>query len=308
MGWGYEYRPYVSVAERRKTATQKMGKLRKQGINVEAIEIEGRNIATTFWGKSWCSHLESFSDYSNRLPRGRTYVRNGSVCHLEIKAGEVKAIVSGSELYDVTIKIKQLPQTQWTSVKEQCSGKIGSILELLQGRLSDSVMKLVTDKRDGLFPKPSEIKLDCSCPDWASMCKHLAAVLYGVGARFDKNPELLFLLRGVDHKELIDADSFAAVSAMSSNRRGRRIAESDLENVFGIEILPEEKETKDGKEGKESKKGKEGKSVKTKDANANSKTNILPSKTSNPSKSERESRLEKKAAPLTHRKGSSKNV
>jgi uncharacterized Zn finger protein/DNA-binding transcriptional regulator YiaG len=240
MGWGFGYRPYVSVAQRRAKATHKMHKLRKQGIDVQPVQIEGRKIAHTFWGQSWCQHLESFSDYENRLPRGRTYVRNGSVCHLEIAGGEVKAIVSGSELYNVKIEIKQLAQTKWSAVKQRCSGKIGSLLELLQGRLSNSVMTVVTDRHEGLFPLPSEIKLDCSCPDWAVMCKHVAAVLYGVGARLDEKPELLFILRGVDHEELIAADAVAAASLIGGKQGGRRIAESDLEGVFGIEMLAEE--------------------------------------------------------------------
>lgn len=238
MGWGWDYKPYVSVGQRREQARRKMDKLRKQGINVQAVEIDGRKIARTFWGQSWCQHLESFSDYENRLPRGRTYVRNGSVCHLEIASGEVKAMVSGSELYDVKIAIKQLPAKKWGAVKERCSGKIGSLLELLQGRLSSSVMTVVTDRNQGLFPLPSEISLDCSCPDWAVMCKHVAAVLYGVGARLDERPELLFLLRGVDHEELIAVD--AAASVTGSKQSARRIAQSDLEDVFGIELLVEE--------------------------------------------------------------------
>jgi len=239
MGWNFGYRPYVSVGERREIAKRKMDKLRKQGIAIQAVEIGGRKIAGTFWGQSWCQHLESFSDYANRLPRGRTYVRNGSVCHLEVAAGGIKAIVSGSELYDVKIRIKELPKKKWGAVKERCSGKIGSLLELLQGRLSNSVMTVVTDRNEGLFPLPSEISLDCSCPDWAVMCKHVAAVLYGVGARLDEKPELLFLLRGVDHEELIEADAVAAATTIGSKRGGRRIAESDLEDLFGIEMLAE---------------------------------------------------------------------
>lgn len=240
MGWGWS--PYVTVAERRANAQHRMDKLRKQGVQVQSVEIEGNKIAKTFWGQSWCQQLESFSDYENRLPRGRSYVRNGSVCHLEIAAGEVKAVVSGTDLYDVRITIKRLPDQKWCKVKERCSGKIGSLLELLQGRFSDSVMTVVTDRREGLFPLSSEIKLNCSCPDWADMCKHVAAVLYGVGARLDKNPELLFLLRGVDHEELIAADAAIAL-ASGGNRGGRRIAESSLEDIFGIEMCSDNTST-----------------------------------------------------------------
>lgn len=238
---GFGWKPYVSVAKRRAQAAGKMNTLKKKGLDIQPIEIAGRKIVRTFWGQSWCSHLEAFSDYANRLPRGRTYVRNGSVCHLLISSGEIKAIVSGSELYDVKIKIDILPASKWSSVKERCSGQIGSLLELLQGRLSNSVMAVVTHRIDGLFPAPSEIKLDCSCPDWATMCKHVAAVLYGVGARLDERPELLFLLRGVDHEELISADAAVALTSTDSvKQQGRmRIATSELEDLFGIEIQEE---------------------------------------------------------------------
>jgi uncharacterized Zn finger protein/DNA-binding XRE family transcriptional regulator len=230
-GW----RPYVSAASRRRTAESSMAKLVKRGVAVHPIVIDGRKITRTFWGESWCQHLESFSDYANRLPRGRTYVRNGSVCHLKIDKGEVTAIVSGSALYDVKITVTALPAEKWNAVKKECAGKIGSLLELLQGKLSKAVMTLVTDRKTGLFPLPTEIKLFCSCPDWAEMCKHVAAVLYGVGARLDSSPELLFLLRAVDHEELIEMDIASEGITASGSRK--RIAENDLADMFGIDIF-----------------------------------------------------------------------
>jgi uncharacterized Zn finger protein/DNA-binding XRE family transcriptional regulator len=241
MGW-YGWRPYVPVAVRQARAWSKMEKLRKKGVCIQPVEIEGRKIAQSFWGQAWCDHLEKFSDYENRLPRGRSYIRNGSVCHLEIAEGAVKAMVSGSELYNVNIEIKKLPDKKWASVKKRCAGQIGSLLELLQGKLSKSVMAVVTDRDQGLFPHPGEISLHCSCPDWAVMCKHVAAVLYGVGARLDEKPDLLFLLRGVDHEELITADAgLAAVSSASQPDGAMRIAESELSHLFGIEMTVEEK-------------------------------------------------------------------
>ena len=232
----YGWRPYVPVAVRRMRVQKKMEKLKKKGQDIKPVEIEGRKIARTFWGKAWCDHLESFSDYENRLPRGRTYVRNGSVCHLNIAKGEIHAMVIGSELYTVNIAIKALPLKKWNEVKKRCAGQIGSLLELLQGRLSRGVMSVVTDHNKGLFPLPGEISLRCSCPDWAVMCKHVAAVLYGVGARLDVEPELLFLLRGVDHDDLISAE--AGIAAAVSGTRGgrRRIADDALADVFGIEM------------------------------------------------------------------------
>jgi len=235
MSW-YGWRPYVPVGVRRAQAVQKMEKLRKKGIDITPVAIAGRKIAKTFWGEAWCDHLESFSDYANRLPRGRTYVRNGMVCHLAIGKGSVDAMVSGSKLYTVKITIRTLPRDKWMEVKTRCARQIGSLLELLEGRLSKSVMSVVTDRNKGLFPLPKEIRLECSCPDWAVMCKHVAAVLYGVGARLDEYPELLFLLRGVDHDELIDAEVGVTAAAGKTKGGRRRIEEDALAEVFGIEL------------------------------------------------------------------------
>lgn len=233
MAW-YEYRPYVSAAERRQRAEREVARRRKRGLSVEPVTLEGRAIARSFWGKAWCDHLESYSDYANRLPRGRTYVRNGSVLHLGVGPGRIDALVQGSELYEVSVDVTSLPRPRWKSIVKACSGKIDSLVGLLQGRLSDAVMRVVTDRDKGLFPSPSQIQMECSCPDWAQMCKHIAAVLYGTGARLDERPELLFALRKVDHLELLSA----GVTASGPARRAddRAIAPSDLGAIFGIEI------------------------------------------------------------------------
>jgi uncharacterized Zn finger protein len=241
MGWHYGFRPYVPVAQRRRAALRELEGMRKKGLIVQPINIDGRVIAKTFWGKAWCENLESYSDFANRLPRGRAYARNGSVVHLEIQPGRISAMVSGSELYSVEITISSLSDPHWKCVKSQCAGQIGSLVELLQGRLSRGVMDVVTERGGGLFPKPAEIKMNCSCPDWAGMCKHVAAVMYGVGARLDNKPELLFLLRKVDHLELIAGavDSSPVVNAGKS--RGKKtIAAGDLADVFGIELAEAE--------------------------------------------------------------------
>lgn len=237
MSWGWGWRPYVPVAERRRKAILQMEKLRKKGMPVSPVRIEGRQIARTFWGKAWCEHLEKFSDYANRLPRGRTYVRNGAVCHLDIKKGEVQAKVMGSQLYEIKVRIKALPGERWKGVKEGCGGQVSSLLDLLRGSLSERVMSVVTDRNRGLFPAPKEISLDCSCPDWAVMCKHVAGVLYGVGARLDEKPELLFLLRGVDHAELIgSAQAAGAIAKGEKGGKHRKLSTGDLGAVFGIEL------------------------------------------------------------------------
>ena len=241
----YEFRPYVPVAKRRARARREMNKLRKKGVPVEPVEIDGRTIARTFWGAAWCDHLESFSDFANRLPRGRTYVRNGSVCHLKIAPGKVEAIVSGSELYNLKVRIDPLPKRKWKKIRSRCAGKIGSLLGLLAGKLSEDVMSVVTDRQEGLFPLPGEIHFRCNCPDWASMCKHVAAVMYGVGHRLDARPELLFALRQVDQEELISTEgSVDAVVEGTGSASGRRTLRADqLGEVFGIDLSEEEGET-----------------------------------------------------------------
>ena len=236
------FAPYVSVAQRRINAQKELQKLQKKGHVIEPLgELSHRTkIATSFWGSGWCKHLESFSDYENRLPRGRTYVRNGSVLHLAISAGCIEALVQGSSLYQQTITIGDLPPTAWGRIQARSQGKIGSLIELLQGKISDEIMAVVTDADNGLFPKPKEIKLSCSCPDYAGLCKHLAAVLYGVGARLDHKPELLFKLRGVDHNDLISAvDTAEVIGGKGKSSRRRALDSSALGDVFGIHLESE---------------------------------------------------------------------
>jgi uncharacterized Zn finger protein len=235
MGWRYDYEPYVPVAKRRAQAAREMARRAKTtGQAASPVVIEGRTIVTTFWGKAWCTNLEGYSDFENRLPRGRTYARNGSVVDLKIARGRITAFVMGSELYTVQIDISALPRSAWQAVKKLCAGKIGSLVELLQGKLSSAVMEAVTNRAEGLFPKPKEIAMRCSCPDYAGMCKHLAAVMYGIGNRLDSSPELLFELRGVDHQELIE--QAIPTAPVRTKPDAPTIETSALGAIFGIEI------------------------------------------------------------------------
>ncbi len=236
MGSGYYYggwAPYVPVAERRRKAEKMVALLKKKGRVCEPVAIEGRAIARTFWGKQWCEHLEAYSDYANRLPRGRTYVRNGSVVDLQIAKGKISALVAGSQVYQVDIDVHALDKKLWQGILKECAGKVASLVELLQGRLSDAVMEVVTRQGKGLFPVPKQIGFRCSCPDSAWMCKHVAAVLYGAGARFDRQPELLFLLRHVDPQELIQQAGKAPVAETGEHRQ---LEGADLSALFGIDL------------------------------------------------------------------------
>jgi uncharacterized Zn finger protein len=231
----FSWRPYVPVAKRQRQAERELVKLAKRGMSPSPVKVEGRKIANSFWGRSWCENLERYSDFASRLPRGRSYVRNGLVVDLKIKRSEVTAKVSGSELYSVKIGVLPVKAPQWRAICRDCAGSINSLVELLQGRLAKSVMERVCSKGDGLFPAPQEITLSCSCPDWADMCKHVAAALYGVGARLDKEPELLFVLRKVDEQELLagDAGDLSFAQATSS---AMLLNDGDVAALFGLEM------------------------------------------------------------------------
>jgi uncharacterized Zn finger protein len=232
----YGWAPYVSVAQRRRKAAKEMANLRKKGHPVSPVVVEGRTIAKSFWGKAWCENLERYSDYENRLPRGRTYVRNGSVIDLQIAPGEIKALVSGSEIYKVAVKVAPVAKARWQSICADCAGAIDSLIELLQGRFSKGVMERVCRQKTGLFPSPGEIRLSCSCPDGAYMCKHVAAVLYGIGARLDQQPELLFRLHSLDEKELIAGAGTALPLAKKAPAAGKVLGGEDLSAMFGLDM------------------------------------------------------------------------
>ena len=231
------YRPYVSVGERKARGALALAKvLRKDKRSAEpVIARRTRQLADTFWGKAWCDNLDRYADFANRLPRGRAYLRNGSVLDLAITRGRVEAYVAGTELYRVTIGLAPLARTRWRRVITRCTGRIGSLVGLLRGELSDEVLGALTHASHGLFPEPRELTLDCSCPDWATVCKHVAAVLYGVGIRLDARPELFFELRQVNQAELLSSATAGAVSR-ARPPAGKRIADDRLAAVFGIDL------------------------------------------------------------------------
>ena len=235
----YAWKPYVPVATRRAQAKKVAAKAAKTGASLTPVRASGNKIASTFWGRAWCDNLERYSDFSNRLPRGRTYLRNGSVIDLKIADGEIKAQVAGSSLYKTVVKVAAVPKGQWQSIGADCAGSIDSVVELLRGKLSQAVMARICKPGTGLFPAPKEISFDCSCPDWASMCKHVAAVLYGVGVRLDEQPELLFRLRSVDAADLVTQASAGLKPRQKRPAPARVLDDAQLADVFGIDIAAE---------------------------------------------------------------------
>lgn len=232
----FGYAPYVSQAERRRQREREAKTHAQQGKPLSPVVVSGRTIARTFWGKAWCDNLERYSDYANRLPRGRTYVRNGSVFHLAIAPGEVHARVSGSSTYTVKVLVAPLPLARWAAICDEAAGAIDSLVELLQGRFSKGVMERLCRPRTGLFPEPAELKLSCSCPDGARLCKHVAAALYGVGARLDEQPELLFRLRAVDETALIAQAAAGLALPADGPTDDRLLVDDDLAALFGLDL------------------------------------------------------------------------
>lgn len=235
------YPPYVPVAERRANAERKLRQLRKKQPHIKPVIIAGHSLATTWWGKSWHSNLERYADYSNRIGRGRSYVRHRAVLDLQLKPGRVTALVQGSEVqpYRVAITVDTLSANHWSTIRTACAGCFDSLSELLAGTFPQALKDLFFAKGAGLFPSPREIHFDCSCPDWASMCKHVAAALYGVGARFDEDPSLFFALRGITMDDIITqtvADTTQTLLRKAEHQRANVLDNVDLGDVFGIRL------------------------------------------------------------------------
>jgi uncharacterized Zn finger protein len=281
---------YVSVAERRRNAEKEMDKLRKKGVSISPVKIEGKQIAATFWGKAWCDNLESYRDYERRLPRGRTYVRNGSVVDLQIAPREVTAMVSGSSIYKVKVSIGEVAKAHWKSICTDCSGGIDSLVELLQGQFSKGVMERICRQESGLFPRPAEIKFSCSCPDFASMCKHVAAVLYGIGARLDAKPELLFHLRAVNEKDLVADIGEALPMVKHGPAAGKVLQENDMAALFGLDMADTE--------------GATGATASEQPARPKKAAPAPKHTTATPKRSVRQTVIRRKGAPTPPKKGS----
>lgn len=243
----YGYFEYVPVSEKKERNKKAAEKLKKKNPGIAPIVVNGRKLTSTWWGKAWNDNLESYSDYANRMGRGRSYIRHGAILDLQIASGKITALVQGSEKkpYEIGIFINPLDKAAWDKITKACEGKIESLQELIGGKFPKALNELFTTKGKGLFPAPKEIKLSCSCPDYASMCKHVAAALYGVGARLDENPALFFALRDVNVNELISKAIVQKSETLlnKSGRKSKRVIESDdISAMFGIELEDEKRE------------------------------------------------------------------
>ena len=236
MGW-YDYGEYVPVARKKEKAVKEIEKLRKKDADLSPVIIEGRKITKTWWGNAWCKNLECYADFSNRIGRGSAYIKNGFVVDLKIYEGLVTGKVMGTRLYKIEIKIDLLDMTRKKKIIAAVGRRIDSVSDLIDGKFPKDFGELFLTQEKGLFPAPNEIHMSCSCPDWADMCKHVAAVLYGVGARLDQDPLLFFKLRGVDVNAFIKASIDEKLNSLMKNagKKTKRVIESaDISEIFGV--------------------------------------------------------------------------
>lgn len=226
-------------AEIRSRASATKKKEKSKGKELAPVVITGRMIAKNWWGKAWCENLERYADYESRLERGKRYARSGAIVDLQIEKGKIFAKVQGTRKipYKVEIRISPLSEEKCQSIIEKCTKKIENVEQLVEGNFP-AEMKALFEGAEGLFPASKEISFNCSCPDWALMCKHVAATLYGIGARFDENPLMFFELRGIDVNRFIDVTLANKVEKMLENAskpKSERIMDGDrLTELFGV--------------------------------------------------------------------------
>ena len=227
-----------SAEELRRKAETSVMKAGKCGQKYEPVCVAGTKICQRWWGIAWCRNLEQYADYTSRIGRGKRYVRAGAVLDLKIEASHILAKVQGSRQrpYQVEIRINPLTEKAVKKIQQQCVSKIKSLEELVAGEFPEELQHIFIGT-DGLFPKPSDITFDCSCPDWACMCKHVAAVMYAVGVRLDENPFYFFKLRGIHVDEFIDAaveDRIESMLKHAADKSSRIIDKKEVHDLFGV--------------------------------------------------------------------------
>ena len=236
--WETTYYPQPTETQLKHNAAQTMRKAAGKGKQLCPVVLTGRSIAKSWWGKAWCENLERYADFENRLQRGQRYGRSGAVIDLQMQKGRVSARVQGSRKtpYKVEIRISPLSEERCEQIMDRCSDRVDTLENLLSGSFPET-MKDVFLGEDGLFPAPKEISFNCSCPDWAVMCKHVAAALYGVGARLDEDPMMFFSLRGIDTGRFVDVVIANRIERMLSNAdrpSSRIIPAIELTDLFGV--------------------------------------------------------------------------
>lgn len=234
----YYSQPSEAELNARKSASVR--KEQNKGKLLKPVVVTGRAITKNWWGNAWCENLEQYADFESRLSRGKRYVRTGAVIDLKIQKGKILARVQGTRKspYKIEIRISPVSEEKCQEILQKCSQRIENMEELLSGNFPLQMQELFIGQ-SGLFPTPKEISFNCSCPDWALMCKHVAATLYGVGVRLDSEPLLFFELRGIDPGHFVDVAIANKVEMMLTHAEhvtGQDVIVSDrlITDLFGV--------------------------------------------------------------------------
>ena len=228
-----------TIAELREKVRDSSKIAAKKKLQYEPIgPVSRRDVCTSWWGKAWCANLEQYADFESRLGRGKRYMKSGTVIDLKIRKGRIEARVQGTRKtpYKVEIRISPLSEEKCDALIEKCGRRINNMECLIKGEFPSELKELFTSE-NGFFPSPKEISFSCSCPDWALMCKHVAAAMYGIGVRLDENPFYFFELRGIDVDRFINVALESKVESMLKNadkRTERMIDNADLTALFGV--------------------------------------------------------------------------
>ncbi len=215
---------------------------RKAQGGIKAQSKRGQ-FGQSWWAKRWIQVLESFT-IGARLGRGRSYARSGQVLSIDIEEGLVKAKVQGSRStpYQITIQVKTLDKADWGKLIGILSKQVIFAAKLLAGEMPENIEDAFVEAKLTLFPdKRGDLKTDCSCPDWSNPCKHIAAVYYLLGEEFDRDPFLIFKLRGMERQTLLSLLSGSEAAAKKPRgRKGSAVSEGVSEEAaaFPPEPLP----------------------------------------------------------------------
>lgn len=234
------FQPYKIPTATELEKKKEKSRTRLRGHDLKPIVIEGKTLGRTWWGKAWNQNLESYADYSNRVGRGKTYVRQGMVIHLNIEEAQVFGLVQGRKKapYEILVKIEPSTEDDIKAIGEISRQHVESFESLLHGEFPKELEVLFTRKGFGLFPSPKEIDFYCSCPDHAYMCKHVAAVLYGIGSRLDEDPQLFFTLRQINGINFIKESIDVVLTDMLNGagvKTERTISEEKAKRLFGFD-------------------------------------------------------------------------
>lgn len=203
----------MKAADLEAQARRELIELKSAGEEVRPVVGTTRKLAAHFWGSAWMKHLALCESGGWSLSAGRTLLRHGCVLDLQLEAGLIRARVMEERLHDVEIALDPLDGERLEELRTICSGKIDSLVPLLEGTLDDALLATLCNAETGLLPEPGAWHMSCTCPDWSEPCPHAAAAIYAAGILIDAEPSLLFRLRQVSPEDLLQSPAEKAAES-----------------------------------------------------------------------------------------------